>query len=182
MTEEAPPQHSSPPSRVPRTNGSISGSSSAGPTPNPRSCVTCRRRKVKCDKKNPCSNCVRARIDCVFPGPGRAPRKSRKPPDAELLERLRRLEGVVSTLNAQVEEHEQEAAERDKARQSSTTDDPCPLTKTEPRVSVEGNSLAGLENRFGRLVVENGRSRYVNNSFWASLNNEVPSTQSTTPP
>jgi len=33
--------------------------------------------------------------------------------------------------------------------------------------------VEGLETRFGRLVVDQGRSRYINNSFWASLNNEV---------
>jgi hypothetical protein len=38
---------------------------------------------------------------------------------------------------------------------------------------VVDNSVEGLENRFGRLVIEKGRSRYINNSFWASLNNEV---------
>lgn len=146
--------------------------------PNPRSCITCRRRKVKCDKKQPCSNCARARIECIFPGPGRAPRKSRKPPDAELLERLRRLEGVVQNLNAQVEEHEQEAAERERdqsdSRQGSVSENVFANSnhKSSPSVVVD-NSVEGLESRFGRLVVEKGRSRYINNSFWASLNNEV---------
>jgi hypothetical protein len=121
---------------------------------------------------------VRAKIECIFPGPGRAPRKSRKPPDAELLDRLRRLEGVVTTLNAQVEGHEQEAAEREK--RGSIGEASCPYAngKTNPNakgdtsVAVD-NSVEGLESRFGRLVVEKGRSRYINNSFWASLNNEV---------
>lgn len=31
----------------------------------------------------------------------------------------------------------------------------------------------GLENRFGRLVVDEGRSRYINPSFWANLSTEV---------
>lgn len=162
------------PDRVQR-NGSLNGGSLA---PNPRSCITCRRRKVKCDKKQPCSNCARAKIECIFPGPGRAPRKSRKPPDAELLERLRRLEGVVQTLNAQVEEHEQEAAERERdnnSRQGSVSEN-CfagnGASRNSPSVVVD-NSVEGLESRFGRLVVEKGRSRYINNSFWASLNNEV---------
>lgn len=157
-----------------QSNGSLNGSPLA---PNPRSCITCRRRKVKCDKKHPCGNCTRQKIECIFPGPGRAPRKSRKPPDAELLERLRRLEGVVHTLNAQVEEHEQEAAERERGNDSRQTSvsEIC-FNKNNARNSpsvVVDNSVEGLENRFGRLVVENGRSRYINNSFWASLNNEV---------
>ncbi|KAF2465369.1 uncharacterized protein BDR25DRAFT_346238 [Lindgomyces ingoldianus] len=149
-------------------SGSVSGASGS---PNPRSCVTCRKRKVKCDKKQPCSNCARAKIECVFPGPGRAPRKSRKPPDGELMDRLRRLEGVVKTLNAQVEEHELEKEGEQRSRQGSMS--MCPNGSREsPSVAVD-NSVEGLESRFGRLVVDQGRSRYINNSFWASLNNEV---------
>lgn len=79
-------------------------SSSANGSFNPRSCTTCRRRKVKCDKKQPCGNCTKAHIDCIFPAPGRAPRKPRKPQDAELMDRLRKLEGVVQSLGMQVEE------------------------------------------------------------------------------
>jgi hypothetical protein len=92
------------------------------------------------------------------------------------------LEGVVTTLNAQVEGHEQEAADRERERQNSTSEEggcpnaqpnvPWPPKQHGARVETD-NSVEGLENRFGRLVVEKGRSRYINNSFWASLNNEV---------
>ena len=167
----------------PHSGGSFSGSSGTGALGlNPRSCVTCRRRKVKCDKKQPCSNCARAKIECIFPGPGRAPRKSRKPADGELMERLRRLEGVVQSLNAQVEEHELQDEEREKnsgaagacPNGSGGDDASCPngTDKDGANVAVD-NSVEGLETRFGRLVVDQGRSRYINNSFWASLNNEV---------
>ncbi|ORY06889.1 fungal-specific transcription factor domain-domain-containing protein [Clohesyomyces aquaticus] len=154
--------------------GSISGVSGAGSL-NPRSCVTCRKRKVKCDKKQPCSNCSRAKIECIFPGPGRAPRKSRKPPDGELMDRLRRLEGVVKTLNAQVEEHEQEKEGAERSKKDGGDASMCPNgggAGGGVNVAVD-NSVEGLESRFGRLVVDQGRSRYINNSFWASLNNEV---------
>lgn len=153
---------------------------------NPRSCVTCRRRKVKCDKKQPCSNCVRAHIECVFPSPGRAPRKARKPPDGELMERLRKLEGVVQSLGAQVDDDLVDTPEAGKV------DDPVPskLSNGNRTNSGSGHSIhAGgwrnvptvqnelsdpaLEGRFGRLVIEEGRSRYVNSSYWASLNKEV---------
>ncbi|KAG5924824.1 hypothetical protein E4U61_006409 [Claviceps capensis] len=85
------------------------------PALNPRSCVTCRRRKVRCDKQMPCSNCRRARIPCAFPAPGRAPRQPRpKDPsapskssshrEAELIKRLKKLEGIVEELSGQIEE------------------------------------------------------------------------------
>lgn len=82
---------------------------------NPRSCVTCRRRKVRCDKHMPCSNCRRAQIPCIFPAPGRAPRRPRpkdhsaptKQPSSEreleLMKRLRKLEGIVEDLSGQIE-------------------------------------------------------------------------------
>ncbi|KAI2626791.1 fungal-specific transcription factor domain-containing protein [Xylaria nigripes] len=83
-------------------------------TLNPRSCVTCRRRKVRCDKYMPCGNCRKAQIQCVFPAPGRAPRRPRaKDPNAppkhtseremELMKRLRKLEGIVEDLSGQIE-------------------------------------------------------------------------------
>jgi hypothetical protein len=88
------------------------------------------------------------------------------------MDRLRRLETVVQTLNAQVEEHEQEAAERERKDSLKV----CPMgtggSKGSPSVAID-DSVDGLESRFGRLVVDQGRSRYINNSFWASLNTEV---------
>lgn len=39
--------------------------------------------------------------------------------------------------------------------------------------AVDTSKMGAFENRFGRLVVNEGKSRYINNSFWASLSNEV---------
>jgi hypothetical protein len=176
---------------------------------NPRSCVTCRKRKVKCDKIHPCTNCNRARIECIYPAPGRAPRKVRKIGDGrdkELLERLRRLEGVVKNLGVEVPDGDEdkdsskEAEETVKAAAdtgrrtvsgdaalckdtavvpqgdlkrrwtASHTDGPGPEPKSR---WIDESSKGRLEQRFGRLVVNEGRSRYINNSFWANLSNEV---------
>ncbi|KAL3476683.1 fungal-specific transcription factor domain-containing protein [Aspergillus californicus] len=32
-----------------------------------RSCLECRRRKIKCDRSHPCSYCVKVRIQCKYP-------------------------------------------------------------------------------------------------------------------
>ncbi|KAL8695075.1 MAG: hypothetical protein Q9218_000353 [Villophora microphyllina] len=164
------------------TNGAA-----AAPQPNPRSCVTCRKRKVRCDKRHPCSNCSKADIECVFPGPGRAPRRSRKPPDAELLARLRRLEGVVQHLGKNLDEEGEKGEEVLKDEGSTSpndTDKPeakppaedkkvpnsCGLfTGPEPRK----RSVDGVSKEFGNLVVDEGRSRYVSNKFWNSLSEEI---------
>ncbi|EEU34515.1 uncharacterized protein NECHADRAFT_88015 [Fusarium vanettenii 77-13-4] len=52
-----------------------------------RSCVTCRRRKVKCDKAIPCANCARHGSKCVFPPPGRARPKPRARAAERILQR-----------------------------------------------------------------------------------------------
>lgn len=62
----------------------------------------------------PCGNCRKAHIQCVFPAPGRAPRRPRiKDPNAppkqtseremELMKRLRKLESIVEDLSGQIE-------------------------------------------------------------------------------
>lgn len=169
--------HKSPPTSHASQSGNGSGSL------NPRSCVTCRRRKVKCDKKHPCTNCTKAHVDCVYPSPGRAPRRARKPPDGELMERLRRLEGVVQSLGVQVEDEPDTQVKESPQQEMPTelTDDEIIRRGRELKLQrwkqmqdeAAKDPLAGLDERFGRLVVDEGRSRYISNSFWANLNNEV---------
>ena len=204
--QDAPSSDATPGSAPPAQNGEPPKLQvdAQGRTLNPRSCVTCRKRKVKCDKTHPCSNCNRAHIECVFPSPGRAPRKARKAGegrDKELLERLRRLEGVVKGMGVEVPDRQEKEGIMDVESQGSTeqgtrvesVEDELPdgssVLEKEANMSlsqkyheqnhvektkwVEENQKGRFENRFGRLVVNEGKSRYINNSFWASLSNEV---------
>ena len=161
------------------------------PSSSSRSCVTCRRRKVRCNKRSPCSNCTKAGIDCTFPPPGRAPRKSKRPPDAELLSRLRRLEGVIDHLrgNGNIEGASTSIQTPSSTTGSSTVrseptapssvstepqnevdgDRPCPFEASDPKKLAPNK----FENEFGRLVIDEGRSRYVSNRLWTSLGDEV---------
>ncbi|KAI4198987.1 MAG: hypothetical protein LQ350_004903 [Teloschistes chrysophthalmus] len=169
----------------PPTNSANGASAPA--QPNPRSCVTCRKRKVRCDKRHPCSNCSKADIECIFPGPGRAPRRSRKHPDAELLARLRRLEGVVQHLGKNLDEDGEKEEDIVKDEAGTTTNDAC---NTESKAPTEEKkvpkncgmfngpeprkkSVDGVSKEFGNLVVDEGRSRYVSNKFWNSLGEEI---------
>jgi hypothetical protein len=63
-------------------------STSGQPFLSVRSCVTCRRRKVKCDKVIPCANCARHGSKCVFPPPGRARPKPRARAAERILQRV----------------------------------------------------------------------------------------------
>lgn len=161
-----------------------------------RSCVTCRRRKVRCNKRTPCSNCTKAGVECIFPPPGRAPRKSKRPPDAELLSRLRRLEGVIEHLSGKNGESGGGSTSSISPTQPTPATIPSISSGTASAPSVPTSSDAEkkpqngggcpfedadpkkpatrkFENEFGRLVIEEGKSRYVSNRLWASLGDEV---------
>lgn len=56
-------------------------------------CALCQSRKVKCDRKDPCSNCVKAQAGCEYrvPLPPRRRRKMQKP-NTMAMARLKRYE------------------------------------------------------------------------------------------
>ncbi|KAL4918447.1 hypothetical protein BDW62DRAFT_200827 [Aspergillus aurantiobrunneus] len=43
-----------------------------------RACDQCRQRKIRCDKRSPCSNCRTSKIICASTGAGQKPREPRK--------------------------------------------------------------------------------------------------------
>ncbi|PLB41939.1 putative C6 transcription factor [Aspergillus candidus] len=173
-------------SGLPPTNTGDAAKSSQEPL-GLRSCVTCRRRKVRCNKRCPCSNCTRAGIECVFPPPGRAPRKSKRPVDAELLSRLRRLEGVIEHLNDKniASQERSKPPSPQQSHDASVSSSECPgntESPGDPEVCpfLDPNKPAqprNLDHEFGRLVIDEGRSRYVSNRFWTSLGDEIEELQ-----
>jgi hypothetical protein len=66
------------------------------------SCELCRERKVKCDKRTPCSNCAKSGLQCVPIHRKRLPRgrhaQSRSSED-NIEKRLRKLENMLENLN-----------------------------------------------------------------------------------
>lgn len=66
------------------------------------SCALCHQRKVKCDKRDPCSYCASRGVPCApltRSSPG--PRKKRFP-EAELLARLRAYEAALKSYGADI--------------------------------------------------------------------------------
>ena len=65
-------------------------------------CVLCQQRKVKCDRKFPCANCIKSSTQCV-PATLATRRRRRKFPERELLERLRNYENLLRQNNIKFE-------------------------------------------------------------------------------
>ncbi|CAG9982174.1 unnamed protein product [Clonostachys byssicola] len=62
-------------------------------------CVSCQRRKKRCDRNNPCSNCVLTKqlgINCTASQP--APHRKRRRKNQEMVERLERCEELLRQL------------------------------------------------------------------------------------
>jgi hypothetical protein len=150
----------------------------------PLSCVTCRRRKVRCDRRNPCNHCTKAGIECVFPSSsGRgfhhhahdeASRQAKKK-QSELLGRLRRLEGVVEDLTEQLRTRaESESSPSAAGRSSSSAQRQGSLVSTDDGLSrAEDPEIVKLEQNVGQLVIDESGTRYVGNTFWTAFQTEV---------
>ncbi|KAI0969786.1 fungal-specific transcription factor domain-containing protein [Xylaria arbuscula] len=68
--------------------------STPGKTPRILACVLCQNRKIKCDRHTPCSNCVKANVQCTPSTP--APPRKRRRPNQDLQQRLARCEELLS--------------------------------------------------------------------------------------
>lgn len=134
----------------------------------PLSCTSCRARKLKCDKQDPCHHCVRSKVECVFPARRRIQRP-RKSTNSELLHRLDRLESIVGkvglanleALEARVEAVGARGAELELQQPVEADSRP------------QGDHAAYGAQDVRPLPQDNTASRYMSGEFWSSLCNEV---------
>jgi hypothetical protein len=63
------------------------------------SCVLCQQRKVRCDKKKPCSNCAKAGVECRVVPPQPPRRRKKRLQEKDLLARLRKYENLLREHN-----------------------------------------------------------------------------------
>ncbi|KAJ5200648.1 hypothetical protein N7472_005852 [Penicillium cf. griseofulvum] len=140
-----------------------------------------------CDRRNPCSTCVRANLECITPSS--TSRKPRKRSADDLLERLTRLEDVISSLKFP----ERGKIERDDLPSFLKENDEFELFRLWRKVShIRSLSSTPLgednhhgqvlssddcvnpwpEYGVGKLVPSEGGSRYINTGFWTSIDQE----------
>ncbi|KAH8745548.1 hypothetical protein F5883DRAFT_586832 [Diaporthe sp. PMI_573] len=126
-------------------------------------CLTCRRRKVRCDRRSPCSQCSRAGFDCAFPTSGRAPTRRDEAPSSssrarnqDLLTRLNRLEGMLQHIGVQP--------------------DPTRSADDFNRQATAGqrrNDEDALTQNIGSMFVSKDDTIYIPSGFWRHISDEV---------
>ncbi|KAJ6032245.1 hypothetical protein N7540_002977 [Penicillium herquei] len=117
----------------------------------PYSCVVCHKRKVKCDRKEPCSRCAKAEVECIYCPP--APPRRRK--------RARDASGSASS--------EREKAFQRISRESPRADGTGYAAHSETRTSLT-ESKSGSS---GRMIMRGGNSVYLENNLWTSASHEL---------
>ncbi|KFA45621.1 hypothetical protein S40293_08633 [Stachybotrys chartarum IBT 40293] len=101
-------------------------------------CVLCQQRKVKCDRKSPCSNCVRTKAHCV---PATLAPRKRRFAERELLQRLRNYEDLLrrngvefepmqEQLNGSANGKQDHGSQRHKAEAEMTSQPPASLPES----------------------------------------------------
>ena len=65
-------------------------------------CIACAKRKVRCDRKDPCVHCKRRKEPCQYPEPFTSPRQARSVA-SDLDTRLKKLEQYVRDLGGDPE-------------------------------------------------------------------------------
>ncbi|KAI0544850.1 fungal-specific transcription factor domain-containing protein [Xylaria curta] len=110
-------------------------------------CSFCQRRKIKCEKQTPCSNCIKAQTSCV---PGVANSRRRRDNNANLMERLSRCESLLERYLPSADRSNSMATIRHSPVQASA-----------------------LKNCTGRIVDENGLLSYMDQNLLSTIHEEL---------
>ncbi|KAI1468562.1 putative C6 transcription factor [Daldinia caldariorum] len=132
------------------------------------SCVICRQRKVKCDRRNPCSNCVKAEKPCDYVAPVRGKRKRTKPPKESLHAKLKRLQELLKSYGAKLEPSD----EVDDSDSESTVSHPNDDEMVRSRSPSHSDPIFKSQESKPKLITKEGTSRYFDITPWATIGDE----------
>ncbi|KAL9111274.1 MAG: hypothetical protein Q9227_004353 [Pyrenula ochraceoflavens] len=124
-------------------------------------CVNCRQRKVKCDRGQPCTECVRFSKNCVYED-SHIPARTTTPHDQTALkDRLDRLERLLA------QNPEKQAAFDNEVRSLRSGIQASNEAPKEPHFSSQAPGTEG--DGHGSLVYDRGMSQYIMNEHWTRM-------------
>ncbi|KAB8300474.1 hypothetical protein EYC80_000643 [Monilinia laxa] len=192
------------------------------------SCILCQQRKVRCDRQKPqCSNCVKARAECIPSTPATPRRRRRKLSEMDISARLRKYEHLLRVNGIRLDDDEGDEGIDDGGGNGNASgnasgnedvriaDQSAPIrqennpmtpsnTQTISSKGKEITTTSGAESnenqnasskrqhgsndlhgnhsmgcprgarvRRGQLFSKHGNSRYIENTIWENLSNEL---------
>jgi hypothetical protein len=159
----------------------------AAVSPHGKPCISCRKRKIKCDRSRPCANCIRSKQLCTYENPD-SPRSDFQSAssDHDLRERLAKLEGMMAAMLNRDQEARQEAifpnalnsrpttSSIQTATTTSTTTTAKPASQTLiGTTSSEFSDAGSSRDVVGQILFQDGYSGYYDSDFWPFLIIEV---------
>ena len=158
-----------------------------------KSCLLCRKKKLKCDRLAPCRQCIMRNVQCTYdqeeqPSPESRTteeldvegHRRRKIPIPELPREVRTYAGVPPGVSSTPETGDQESTRLIKGLQSQVdrleqliADQPHVSSKAPQRSSLCANHGAGSSTDPGTLTVKGARSRFHGRNQKRSLLKEV---------
>lgn len=110
----------------------------------PYSCVICHKRKVRCDRKEPCSNCAKADAECIYRPPP-PPRRRKRERDA--------------SIDASITASSERAKSRRRMSGGSTGEGDA--VGSLPTTAVRPNVPESKPSGSGRMIMKEGNSVYL---------------------
>ncbi|EED12155.1 C6 transcription factor, putative [Talaromyces stipitatus ATCC 10500] len=114
-----------------------------------RSCIRCHERKIRCDRKTPCSTCTKANAQCQYPGPEKGRRRSKREQQSQLVPRI--------------DEHDDHL---DVTRSSQELSPAIPTGNQKTQNVSEGQSL---DSNRGFLLKDGASTRYINEGLLSQV-------------
>ncbi|CAG7933956.1 unnamed protein product [Penicillium olsonii] len=143
-----------------------------------RSCHKCNQRKTRCSKTLPCTSCVKLGVECIFPPPGRAPRRKKRALKVELVSRVKYLEHRLHDLGE--ESKPQTHQSKHELHDGSHTEDISPVSDTASHLGSrkDDGAASGADGPLGQLVNGGEGRQYVEHEALVGFQNEMASSSS----
>lgn len=121
------------------------------------SCLLCSQRKIKCDKKTPCTNCTKARRECISAASLPPRRRKKRFAEAELLARLRYYEELLRKKGVNIDDLNEKIDGLAIAEGANSSQPSAPRPQ-----SVDKAREGWDEEHTGRLIVSGTNATHLN--------------------
>ena len=130
------------------------------------SCIRCSDRKVRCDRQNPCSTCVKHNVQCLFRRLPSPRRKQKRVKDGNLKDKLKRYEALLQKQGVDPDGLPN-TSEAGQHRPISGSQDP--MTEDALQVPTPASTATEVERSIttSQLLRDQGRSKFVDK--WVHL-------------
>ncbi|KAF5699724.1 hypothetical protein FMUND_14631 [Fusarium mundagurra] len=130
-----------------------------------RSCAICHRRKVRCDKKLPCSQCLRSDYECSYPSaaPPTSAKRAKKTTINDVASRILQMEKAIEAFRSTGQAPPLEYASTSSVTPGNNVPTPASTAgDVDVRERVVGSQNAERNPREGLLLNKGASSHYVN--------------------